>query len=43
MSTSAKPTKKKVLPKAGKKRQGLERSLHRINEKYGEALERLAK
>ncbi len=43
MSATSKTTKKKILPKAGKKRETLEESLKRINEKYGEALARLAK
>jgi len=42
MSTTTK-TKKKILPKAGKKRETLQQSLRRINEKYGETLARLAK
>ena len=44
MSTQAKTTtKKKILPKPGKKRETLEQSLKAINKQYGEALARLAK
>jgi hypothetical protein len=44
MSTTAKPTtKKKLLPKPGKKRETLEQSLRAINEQYGETLAKLAK
>ncbi|HUO10945.1 MAG TPA: hypothetical protein VM008_21775 [Phycisphaerae bacterium] len=43
MSATSKKTKKKILPKAGKKRETLEQSLRRINAKYGETLAKLAK